>query len=111
MNIGYLYLGVSIVAEVIATSALKASEGFTRPLPSLVVMAGYGVAFYFLSLVLKTVPVGVAYAIWSGAGIVLIATIGWAVLKQPLDAAALVGMGLIVAGVAVIQLFSRSAAH
>ena len=111
MPIGYVYLSLAIVAEVIATSALKGSEGFSKFGPSLVVVLGYGVAFYFLSLVLKTVPVGVAYAIWSGAGIVLIAGIGWLVLKQPLDAPALLGIGLIVAGVAVIQLFSRSAAH
>ena len=111
MKLGYLYLGIAIAAEVIATSALKASDGFTRPLPSVVVALGYGVAFYFLSLVLKTVPVGVAYAIWSGAGIVLIGLVGWLVLKQPLDLPAMLGMGLIVAGVAVIQLFSRTAAH
>jgi small multidrug resistance pump len=107
----YAYLALAIAAEVIATSALKASEGFTRPGPSLLVAAGYGVAFYFLSLTLKTVPVGVAYAIWSGAGIVLIALIGWLVLKQPLDLPAMLGMGLIVAGVVVIQLFSKTAAH
>ena len=111
MKMGYLYLGIAVAAEVIATTALKASDGFTRPLPTVVVALGYGIAFYFLSLVLKTVPVGVAYAIWSGAGIVLIAGIGWLVLKQPLDAPALLGIGLIVAGVAVIQLFSRSTAH
>lgn len=111
MNPGYLYLSVAIVAEVIATSALKSAEGFTRPGPSLLVVLGYGVAFYCLSLVMKTVPVGVAYAIWSGAGIVLIALIGWLLLKQALDAPALIGMGLIIAGVAVIQLFSRTAAH
>ena len=111
MHIGYLYLSIAIVAEVIATSALKASDGFTKSGPSLVVVLGYGVSFYFLSLVLKTVPVGVAYAIWSGAGIVLIGLIGWLVLKQPLDLPAMLGMGLIVAGVAVIQLFSRTAAH
>jgi small multidrug resistance pump len=107
----YVYLALAIAAEVIATSALKASEGFTRPGPSLLVAAGYGVAFYFLSLTLKTVPVGVAYAIWSGAGIVLIALIGWVVLKQPLDLPAMLGMALIVAGVAVIQLFSKAGAH
>lgn len=107
----YVYLALAIVAEVIATSALKASEGFTRLGPSLLVAAGYGIAFYFLSLTLKSVPVGVAYAIWSGAGIVLIALIGWLVLKQPLDLPAVLGMGLLVAGVAVIQLFSKSAAH
>ena len=111
MKMGYLYLGIAVAAEVIATSALKASDGFTRLLPSLVVVVGYGIAFYFLSLVLKTVPVGVAYAIWSGAGIVLIGLIGWLVLKQPLDLPAMLGMGLIIAGVAVIQLFSRTAAH
>ena len=110
MKMGYLYLGTAVAAEVIATSALKASDGFTRLLPSLVVVVGYGIAFYFLSLVLKTVPVGVAYAIWSGAGIVLIGLIGWLALKQPLDLPAMLGMGLIIAGVAVIQLFSRTAA-
>ena len=107
----YVYLAVAIAAEVIATSALKASQGFTRAGPSLLVAAGYGIAFYFLSLTLKTVPVGVAYAIWSGAGILLIALIGWLVLKQPLDLPAVLGMALIVAGVAVIQLFSKAAAH
>lgn len=110
MKIGYLYLGIAIVAEVIATSALKASEGFTRTGPSLIVAIGYGIAFYFLSLVLKTVPMGVAYAIWSGVGIVLIAAIGWLLMKQPLDLPALLGIGLIVAGVAVIQLFSKTIA-
>ena len=111
MKMGYLYLGIAVAAEVIATSALKASDGFTRPLPTVVVALGYGIAFYFLSLVLKTVPVGVAYAIWSGAGIVLIGLIGWLVLKQPLDLPAMLGMGLIVAGVVVINLFSKSVAH
>ncbi len=108
---GLLYLAGAIVAEVVATSALKASDGFTRTGPSLVVMIGYGVAFYLLSLTLKTVPVGLAYAVWSGVGVVLIALIGWLVLKQPLDAAAMIGIALIVAGVLVIQLFSRSSAH
>jgi len=111
MNPGYLYLAVAIVAEVIATSALKSADGFTRLGPSLLVAAGYGIAFYCLSQVMKTVPVGVAYAIWSGAGIVLIALVGWLVLKQRLDLPAVLGMGLIVAGVAVIQLFSRVSGH
>ena len=111
MKMGYLYLSIAVAAEVIATSALKASDGFTRPLPTVIVALGYGIAFYFLSLVLKTVPVGVAYAIWSGTDIVLIGLIGWLVLKQPLDLPAMLGMGLIIAGVAVIQLFSRTAAH
>lgn len=104
----YVYLVIAIVAEVIGTSALKAAEGFTRPLPSLVVVAGYGVAFYCLSLALKTIPVGIAYAIWSGAGVVLITLIGWLVFEQVLDAAAIAGIALIVAGVLVIQLLSTS---
>ena len=107
----YVYLALAIVAEVIATSALKASEGFTRLGPSLLVAAGYGVAFYFLSLTLKSVPVGVAYAIWSGAGIVLIALIGWLVLKQPLDLPAMLGMALIVAGVVIMNVFSKVGGH
>ena len=111
MHIGYLYLSIAIVAEVIATSALKASDGFTKSGPSLVVVLGYGVSFYFLSLVLKTVPVGVAYAIWSGAGIVLVSAIAWIFLGQKLDAPALIGMGLILAGVLVINLFSKTAGH
>jgi small multidrug resistance pump len=107
----YLYLSIAIVAEVIATSALKASDGFTRLGPSLFVIVGYAVAFYFLSLTLRTMSVGVAYAIWCGAGIVLVSLIGWLVLGQKLDAPALGGMALIVAGVAVINLFSKSVAH
>jgi small multidrug resistance pump len=109
--IAYLYLAIAIVAEVIATSALKLSEGFTRWQPSLVVVIGYGVAFYFLALVLRSIPVGVAYAVWSGAGVVLITLIGWLAFRQSLDVPALVGIALIVAGVVVIQLFSRSPAH
>ncbi len=107
----WLYLGLAIVAEVIATSALKAAEGFTRMVPSLVVIIGYLIAFYFLSLTLRTIPVGVAYAIWSGVGIVLIALIGWGFLGQSLDAPALVGLGLIIAGVIVINGYSESVAH
>lgn len=107
----YLYLAIAIVAEVIATSALKASEGFTRLWPSLIVGIGYLVAFYFLSLTLRTITVGVAYAIWSGVGIVLVAIIGWLVLGQKLDAPAIGGMGLIIAGVVVINLFSKSTGH
>jgi len=107
----YIYLAIAIVAEVIGTSALKAAEGFTRPLPSLVVVAGYGAAFYFLSLALKTIPVGIAYAIWSGVGVALITLIGWVVFKQRLDAPALAGLALIVAGVVVIQFFSGAASQ
>ena len=107
----YMALGLAIVAEVIATSALKASEGFTRPGPSAIVALGYGLAFYCLSLTLKTVPVGVAYAVWSGLGIVLITVAGYVLYRQRIDAAALIGMALIVAGVAVIQLFSKTTTH
>jgi small multidrug resistance pump len=102
------YLALAIAAEVVATSALKAAAGFTRPLPSLLVVLGYGIAFYCLSLSLKVVPVGVAYAIWSGVGTALIAVIGWLLFGQTLDLAALIGLALIVAGVAVLQIFSRS---
>jgi len=102
------YLALAIAAEVVATSALKAAAGFTRPLPSVLVVLGYGIAFYCLSLSLKVVPVGVAYAIWSGVGTALIAVIGWLWFGQTLDLAALIGLALIVAGVAVLQIFSRS---
>ena len=103
------YLATAIVAEVIATSALKASESFSRLGPSIVVVAGYGLAFFTLSLTLRAIPVGVAYAIWSGVGIVLISLVGWLMFGQVLDAGAIVGMGLIIAGVAVINLFSQTA--
>jgi small multidrug resistance pump len=108
---GYLWLALAIVAEVIATSALKSAEGFTRPIPSIIVAAGYAIAFFALSQTLKTTPVGVAYAIWSGVGIVLVTAIAWVVFKQRLDLPALAGMGLIVAGVLVINVFSKSAGH
>lgn len=111
MATGYLYLLIAIVGEVIATSALKASEGFTRPLPSLVTAVGYGIAFYCLSLTLRTIPVGIAYAIWSGIGIVLISLVGFLAFRQGLDAPALVGIGLILAGVVVINVFSSSVPH
>lgn len=107
----WLYLAVAITAEVIATSALKASEGFTRTIPSVVVAIGYGVAFYFLSLTLKTLPVGVAYAVWSGLGVVLVSLVGFIFLGQSLDFAGCVGIGLIVAGVAVLNLFSTVTPH
>lgn len=108
---GYAWLAIAIVAEVIATSALKASEGFTRTLPSVITSAGYAIAFYCMSQSMKTIPVGLSYAIWSGVGIVLITAIAWVLFKQRLDAPALVGMGLILAGVLVINLFSKSGAH
>lgn len=108
---GYLYLLLAIVSEVIGTTALKMSEGFTRVVPSTVVALGYGSAFFFLGLVLRTIPIGVAYAVWSGLGIVLIALIGHFHFRQPLDLPAVAGMALIVAGVLVMNLFSKSLPH
>ncbi|MGN6320993.1 MAG: DMT family transporter [Dyella sp.] len=107
----WAYLSLAILAEVIATSALKASSGFSQLWPSIVVIAGYGTAFYCLSLALRSVPLGIAYAIWSGAGTALIALIGVVLYKQRLDAAAICGIGLIIAGVLVLNLFSKSSAH
>lgn len=111
MNQAHLYLLIAIVTEVIATSCLKASDGFTRPLPSVVTVLGYATSFYCLSLTLRTMPTGIVYAIWSGIGIVLISLVGWIVFKQALDAPALIGMALIAAGVVVINLFSKVAGH
>ena len=107
----YAALGLAIVAEVIATSALKASAGFTRLWPSVIVVLGYSAAFYCLSLTLQSLSVGVAYALWSGLGIVLVTIAGYVLYRQSVDAPALIGMALIVAGVAVIQLFSKTAVH
>ena len=107
----WLFLAVAIIGEVVATSALKSSDGFTKLAPSAVVVVGYGVAFYFLSLALKSIPVGIAYAVWAGLGIVLVAGIAWLLHGQKLDAWALVGIGLIVSGVAVLNLLSKVSAH
>jgi small multidrug resistance pump len=107
----WILLSAAIVSEVIATSALKMSEGFSRPWPSLVVVVGYTTAFYLLSLCLKTIPVGVAYAIWSGVGIALIAVISWIFFGQKLDLAAIIGFLLIVAGIAVLNLFSKTISY
>ena len=107
----WVFLAITILGEVVATSALKSSDGFTKPLPSAVVIVGYGVAFYFLSLALKSIPVGVAYAIWAGVGIVLVATIAWIFQGQRLDAWAIVGIGLIISGVAVLNLLSGTRTH
>lgn len=104
----WMLLAAAILSEVIATSCLKAAEGFTRLWPSIVVAVGYVLAFYFLSLTLRTIPVGLAYAIWSGVGVVLIALSGWLFLGQSLDLPALIGLALIVAGVMVINMFSQS---
>ena len=107
----WLILGIAIISEVIATSALKASDGFTRLLPSVIVVVGYGIAFYCLALVLRTLPVGIVYAIWSGVGVALIALVGWLLYGQTLDLPAIVGIGLIVAGVIVLNVFSKTVAH
>ncbi|WP_372660224.1 SMR family transporter [Hydrogenophaga sp.] len=107
----YLLLGLAIVAEVIGTSALKASQGFSRLAPSALVVVSYALSFYALALVLKSVPVGVAYAIWSGLGIVLVTLVAYALYGQKIDAPGWIGMGLIIAGVVVLNLFSKTSVH
>ena len=107
----WLFLSVAIAAEVVATSALKASDGFSRLWPALLVVAGYGAAFFFLSLTLRVIPIGVAYAVWSGVGIVLITLVAWFLFGQTLDTPAILGMALIVAGVVVMNVFSKAVAH
>ena len=107
----WLLLALAIVAEVVGTSALKASEGFTRLWPSAMAVAGYGVAFYCLSLVLKSIPVGITYAVWSGLGIVLITLVAWWLYGQTIDTAGLIGMGLILTGVIVLNVFSKTTIH
>ncbi len=104
----WAFLGLAIISEVIATTSLKSTEGFTKLVPSIIVVIGYTAAFYFISLTLDTLPVGIAYAIWSGVGIALIAIISVIVLDQKLDAGAVVGMGLIIAGVVVMRVFSKT---
>jgi small multidrug resistance pump len=107
----YLYLTAAIIFEVIGTWGLKASDSFTRLGPSLITAVAYPVCFFFLALTLRTIPVGIAYAIWSGVGIVLIALIGWFWFKQTLDAPALLGLALIIAGIVVVNMFSHSLPH
>jgi small multidrug resistance pump len=107
---GYAWLAIAIAAEIVATSMLKASDGFTKLAPSAVTVAGYVLSFWSLSHAMRTVPVGIGYAIWSGVGIVAITAIAWVWFKQRLDAPALLGMGMILAGVVVINLFSKSQA-
>lgn len=106
-----LYLLIAILAEVIGTTALKLSEGFTRIVPSMVVVFGYLVSFFFLSLTLKNIPIGIAYAIWSGVGIILISVIGYFLFKQVIDLPAIFGVLLIITGVVVINVFSKSVPH
>ncbi|MDU8913093.1 SMR family transporter [Aestuariicoccus sp. MJ-SS9] len=107
----YLTLALAVLAETIGTTALQASQQFTRPLPSIVVVVAYAAAFYLLGNALKFFPVGIAYAIWSGLGIVLIAVIGFAVFGQRLDLPAILGMAMILGGILVINLFSGTATH
>lgn len=107
----WVAIALAIIAEVIATTALKASNEFTRLIPTLIVIVGYGIAFYLMTISLRVLPVGIMYAIWSGLGIVLISVIGWVVYKQVLDVPAMIGMGLIIAGVVVINVFSTSVGH
>ena len=104
----WVYLGLAIFSEVIATASLKSTEGFTRLVPSIVVLVGYTDAFYFLSLTLDTVPIGVAYAVWSGVGVATITLVSFVVYDQKIDMAGLIGIGLIVAGVIVLRLFSEA---
>jgi small multidrug resistance pump len=111
MPVHYIYLFVAIIAETIGTTALQASQQFTRLWPSVVVVAGYGVAFYFLGLSLKFMPVGLVYAIWSGLGIVAIATIGFVAFGQSLDVPAIIGILMILGGILVIHLFSNASTH
>ena len=107
----YLYLAIAIVAEVVATSALKASAEFTKLLPTVIVVTGYGIAFYFMTLVLRSIPIGITYAVWSGVGIVLVAIVGAFLYKQIPDVPAIIGMGLIISGVVVIHVFSKTVSH
>ncbi|WIY24835.1 DMT family transporter [Parasedimentitalea psychrophila] len=111
MPIQYIYLILAVAAETIGTTALQASKEFTRWLPSLIVVVSYALSFYLMALTLRFMPVGIVYAIWSGLGIVLIAAIGYIVFGQKMDLAAVLGMALIVLGIVIIQLFSKSAGH
>lgn len=108
---GYLYLAIAVTAEVIATTSMKAISGLSKPLPLILVVVGYAISFWMLSLVVKTIPVGVAYAVWAGLGIVLVSFAATFIYQQRLDLPAMLGMGLIVAGVMVIQLFSQTTGH
>lgn len=107
----YAILSLAIMAEVIATTALARSDGFHRLWPSVIAIAGYAFAFWLLSITLRTMPTGVVYAIWSGLGVVLITLVAWVWYRQPLDPPAVIGIGLIMAGVIVVNLFSRTAGH
>jgi len=111
LSMAYIYLALAIIAEVAATSSLKASAEFTRLFPSIIVVVGYGTSFYFMTLVLRSIPIGITYAIWSGLGIVLVSVVGAIIYKEILDVAAVIGMGLIISGVVVIHIFSKTITH
>ena len=111
MNAAYIYLAIAICSEVIATVSMKAIKGWSTPIPLLLVIVGYATAFWMLTLVVRTIPVGVAYAVWAGMGIVMVSIAALFIYGQKLDVPAIMGMGLIVLGVVVIQLFSKTAGH
>ncbi|MBE2897068.1 multidrug efflux SMR transporter [Pasteurellaceae bacterium HPA106] len=107
----WVYLVIAILSEVLATSFLKSTHEFTRSVPTVLVLMGYGLSFYFLTLSLRSLPVGIAYAIWASLGIVLVTLFGWLFYQQKLDIPAMIGIGLIISGVLVINLLSKSAVH
>ena len=107
----WLFLTIAILGEVIATTTLKSTDGFTKLIPSFVVCLGYGISFYFLSLSLKSIPVGIAYAVWAGLGGAIVTGIAWLVYGQKMDTWGWIGIGLIVCGVAVLNLLSKTSAH
>ncbi|EKE87659.1 DMT family transporter [Idiomarina xiamenensis] len=107
----WIFLSIAIVGEVIATTALKSTHGFTKLIPSIVVLLGYAISFYFLSLSLKSIPVGIAYAVWAGLGVVLVTFIAWLIYGQKMDVWSFVGVGLIIAGVAILNLLSKVSVH
>ena len=107
----WIFLGVAIASEVFATASMSASQGFTKLVPSVLTVVGYAIAFYFLSQTLKAIPIGVAYAIWAGLGVVLVAVVGWVRFGQKLDGPAMAGIALIVCGVVVMNFFSKSVSH
>ncbi len=107
----FLYLLIAVIAEVLATSAMKASHGFSVLLPSCFTVLGYAIAIYFLSLAFKVIPMGIAYALWSGAGIIFISMVGWIYFKQHLDVPAVIGLAFMIIGIVIIQVFSKSVAH
>jgi small multidrug resistance pump len=109
--ISYLYLGIAVIAEVVGTTSLKYCEEFTKPIPSILVVICYIIAFYCLMLCLRTFPVSIAYAIWCGLGIVLVAIMGWVLYGEKLDMPAIIGMALIIVGTVIIQFFSQTAGH